>query len=79
MDQTQQRSFLLYLVGEGVAGLHGIRLCRISGRARPPDGRAISLDQRAGRPHALASQGALTYHCGKVEPADCHSLKGSQK
>ena len=60
-------------------GLHGIRLCGISGRARPPDGRAISLDKRAGGPTALASQGALTYHCGKVEPADCHSLKGRQK
>ena len=37
-----------------------LRLARFSGRARRADGHPISLDQSAGRPAALAPQGALT-------------------
>ena len=41
-------------------GLHGLRIPGLSGRPRGADGHAISLDQRAGRPAALAPQAALT-------------------
>ena len=40
-------------------GLHGLRILRVSGRPRRPNGHAISLDQRGARPSALAPQAAL--------------------
>ena len=47
-----------YVVDSAVCLAFGF--ARLSRRARRANGHAISLDQRAGRPVALAPQGALT-------------------